>query len=248
MDEHIRVQDIERVRAASLVLTNSNYSSKIMGQIYKRPVEVSYLGVDIDRFKPGEDQRPADSVISVGQYEAHKGFDFLIRALARLPIKQRPNLILVGTRGNPRLPEYLKKIAHNEGVVVELYQGIEDGDLVSLYQSASIFVFGAWFEPFGLVVLEAMACGLPVVAVAEGGVPEMVLEGQTGYLVPRDPETFARAVQRLLESHESRLQMGQLACSEVLTNWTWERATERLESHLIEAMEGLASPALEESF
>jgi glycosyltransferase involved in cell wall biosynthesis len=247
LDRYIRVQDIERVRAASLVLTNSSYTARGMGQIYNRTVEVAYLGVDIDRFKPGEEPNLADSVISVGQYEAHKGFDFLIHALTRLPVKQRPNLILVGMRGNPRLPDHLQKIAHDEGVVVELYQGIADRDLVSLYQSASIFVFGSRFEPFGLVVLEAMASGLPVVAVAEGGVPEMVVEGRTGYLVPRDPDAFASAVLRLLETPEIRVQMGRVARSDVLKSWTWEQAAERLESHLMQASKGTASPALEES-
>ena len=83
-------------------------------------------------------------------------------------------------------------------------------------------------EPFGLAPLEAMACGLPVVAVKEGGVRETVVDGVTGFLTQRDPEEFAECIRQLLENHNLRRQFGEQAREHVRAFWTWERAAQDL--------------------
>jgi glycosyltransferase involved in cell wall biosynthesis len=109
---------------------------------------------------------------------------------------------------------------------------VSDKELRHLYNGAAVFVFGARHEPFGLVVLEAMASGIPVVAVAEGGVPEIVEDGLTGRLVPRDEGAFANALDGLLRDQGLRHAMGRAARAAVEKWWDWDVATCRLEGHL----------------
>jgi len=104
--------------------------------------------------------------------------------------------------------------------------------LLAHYRNASVFVFGGRHEPFGLVVLEAMGCGLPVVAVEEGGVPEMVLHERTGYLVERNPAVFAAHVDKLIRSPDLRKRFGGEARASVERFWTWDHAVARLDGHL----------------
>lgn len=239
LDGYLRREDIRRVRAAGQVLTNSRYSRSQIQAIYRRPAEVSYLGVDTGHFRPGANRRDRELVLSVGRLEAHKGFEFLLRSLSTIPDAQRPRLALVGSGGHPRMQDHLRELAGALRVRVEFHRNLTDEQLISLYRTAALFVFAARNEPFGLVVLEAMSCGTPVVAVDEGGVSESVRQGETGYLTARHPGTFAEAVVKLLGSPRRRAQMGAAARSSVLEGWTWDHAAARLEAHLIRAAAGM---------
>lgn len=115
---------------------------------------------------------------------------------------------------------------------MQLLGGVSDDQLVELYNQARVTLYAPVREPFGLVPLEAMACATPVVAVQEGGIPETVLSGQTGLLVPRDPQQFAAAVQRLLADPELAAAYGQAGRQQVLLHWTWEQAAQTVEQHL----------------
>jgi len=85
-----------------------------------------------------------------------------------------------------------------------------------------------------LVPLESMACGTPVIGIAEGGVQETVLDGITGRLVPRDPDELAAAAAELIARPQLRSEMGQAGRSYVEREWTWDRAIANLEQHLSE--------------
>ena len=88
-------------------------------------------------------------------------------------------------------------------------------------------------EPFGFVAIESMACGTPVVGVNEGGLRESVVNGETGLLVDRDPESIAAAVMQLLSDDERRRQYGCCGREHVLRRWQWDSAVERLEHYLL---------------
>lgn len=238
MEARTRRQDVEHVRSATVVLTNSSYSAARIREIYRRPASVSYLGVEPRLFRPEAQIEPANYVLSVGAFEVHKGFEFLLQAIARIPSKKRPKLVLAGAGGHPRMPSHLYGLAARLGVELEILIAVDDRQLASLYRSAAVFVFGARAEPFGLVILEAMASGLPVVAVDEGGVGEIVSHGRTGYLTARDPERFAESVKSLLDSKSLRSSMGSAARAEVERRWTWDQAAARLEAHLLQTIEG----------
>ena len=101
-------------------------------------------------------------------------------------------------------------------------------DVVQLLSHATVFVCPSVYEPFGLINLEAMACGLPVVATAVGGIPEIVVEGVTGYLVPLpDGEeglgvALSERVEAILGDQVRAWAMGQAGRQRVLDNFTWQ--------------------------
>jgi glycosyltransferase involved in cell wall biosynthesis len=248
LDRVIYRRDVANARRATRLLANSRYTASRIEAVYGRDAAVNYYGVDTRRFRPPDQPSAAASVVSIGALEPHKGFDFVIRALGRIPIERRPSLTVVGITGHPRLPAALERLAAEAGVRLTIRRGVgrendgSDDALVTLYQSHSLFVFGAHHEPISLVISEAMACGLPAVAVAEGGVPELVRDGVTGLLTARDEAAFAVAVDRLLADAEERRRMGQAARAAAL-EWTWDDSARRLEALLAETAASSRRPS-----
>src|SRR6185437_13188857 len=95
---------VRHARAATMLVANSRFTARWIRAVYGRQAEVCYLGVDADQFALA--QRPRCGVISVGALEAHKGFDFVIRALGRIEQGRRPPLTIVGSPGNRHMPDY----------------------------------------------------------------------------------------------------------------------------------------------
>jgi glycosyltransferase involved in cell wall biosynthesis len=253
LDRLVQRRDWSNTRAANAIVTNSDYTRSRIAMVYGREATVCYPGVDAAFFRPPRSRGVPDlmspqsmgssppashdgnvrrsSVISVGALEAHKGFDFVVRALARVPRDRRPRLVIIGGGGHPRMAGSLRSLAAELGVDLEVAIGVSDDELLARYQSSQLFVFGAHCEPFGMVLLEAMACGLPVVAVDEGGVRESVVEGISGLLVRRDEDAFAAAVDGLMSDQDRRLAMGD-AARRLAEPRSWETATACLERHL----------------
>jgi starch synthase len=101
-------------------------------------------------------------------------------------------------------------------------------DLIHLHSHASVFVCPSIYEPFGLVILEAMACETPVVASRVGGIPEIVVEGETGYLVDFDPDdlegftsALAGRIEKLLRDTTTATRMGKAGRERVLQHFGW---------------------------
>jgi glycosyltransferase involved in cell wall biosynthesis len=87
-------------------------------------------------------------------------------------------------------------------------------------------------EPFGFVPLESMACGTPVLGVAEGGVRESILHGKTGWLVQRNQQEFAQAIVQLLSQPRLIEELGREGPAYVQENWNWDKSVNNLEQHL----------------
>jgi len=136
-------------------------------------------GVDPDR----------PSVIFVGRITRQKGLPYLLRAAAELP----PEVQLVLLAGAPDTPEIKAEVESLIDTLRETRDGVvwvptmlPRNEVVAMLSSATVFVCPSVYEPLGIVNLEAMACELPVVATATGGIPEVVVHGETGWLVPID--------------------------------------------------------------
>jgi alpha-maltose-1-phosphate synthase len=154
----------------------------IDSQLWQRnrdPDTVRRLGVDPD----------ARSVIFVGRITRQKGLPYLLRAASKLP----PDVQLVLCAGAPDTPEIMAEVealmadlrATREGVVW-IPEMLPRAEVTALLSAATVFACPSIYEPLGIVNLEAMACELAVVATATGGIPEVVVDGETGWLVPID--------------------------------------------------------------
>jgi glycosyltransferase involved in cell wall biosynthesis len=226
----LRRVDRANLRAADLVLVNSQFIREAVWTIYQVEADVCYQGVDTAMFRPLGLSRSPD-LLSVGSLTPLKGFDFLIRSLARIPAGQRPILRLASNFSNPMEQRYLTALSEEAGVGLHLLGGVSDTALVRLYNEVSATAYAPVREPFGLVPLESMACGTVVVGVREGGVAESVEDG-LGVLVDRDEDAFAGAVQEILAEPSRRTALAARARATVERRWTWQQAVDRLEAHL----------------
>jgi glycosyltransferase involved in cell wall biosynthesis len=183
------------------------------------------LGVDPVRFapRPGGRREGPLRVLYVGRLEILKGLQYLLPAWERLG-RRDAELLLLG----PVLPEMapvLKRAGRNVRLLGE--QG--PAELARHYQAADVFVFPSLCDAFGLVLLEAMACGLPVIATRNSGGTDLIRDGESGYLVPiRDVDALAGRLAVLLSQPALRRAMGQAARETVLGGYTWAHYQERV--------------------
>ena len=214
-------------------------------------VSVVPAGVDLDRFTPDGPQAARGSaprVVSVGKLVPRKGFTDLIAALPLVPDAE---LVIVGgpDAGLEHDPEAsrLRFEAAKLGVEdrVRLTGRVARADLPALLRSADLVACVPWYEPFGVVALEAMACGVPVLASAVGGLTDTVIDGVTGVLVPpRDVRALGRAMRRLLADETERGMLAAAGCDRARVRYTWDRIaldTERVYLSVVEHSEASAA-------
>jgi glycosyltransferase involved in cell wall biosynthesis len=223
--------DKKNASFAKHILTNSYFSRESILRSYGRNSFVSYLGVDTEVFKPLGIPKE-DFVLSVGRITPRKGFDFIVSSLGTIHSKIRPKLIVVSDQVEIHFKNSLEQFAQEIGVDLRIESAIADDELVSLYNKARLVLYAPYLEPFGLIPLEAMACGTPVVAVKEGGVRESVIHNTTGVLTQRDETMFAEAVTELLSNDERMSDMSQKAIECIEDYWTVEKAGKRLMWHV----------------
>jgi D-inositol-3-phosphate glycosyltransferase len=207
-------------------------------------IDVVPCGVDLERFTPDGPAVPrggSPRLLAVGRLVPRKGVDDVILALSRIPDAEL--LVAGGPPGGElaRDPEAkrLTALAAQAGVShrVRLLGQVPHAELPALIRSADLVVCLPWYEPFGIVPLEAMACGVPVVAAAVGGMIDTVVDGVTGALLPpRRPDLFAAVVTDLLADPDRRRRYGRAGPDRVRRLYRWEqvaRSTER--SYLLAA-------------
>ncbi|MGK8489669.1 glycosyltransferase [Nocardia asiatica] len=197
-------------------------------------------GVDLEQFTPGGPSAPRwaeHRMVSVGRLVPRKGFDTAITALTDL---RDTELVVVGgpDHGEPADdPEgrRLLALADELGVRDRLHMlgQVPRARMAPLLRSADVAVCTPWYEPFGITPLEAMACGVPVVAAAVGGLIDTVVDGVTGTLIPpRAPAELAAAVRDLLAEPETRQAYGRAGHDRVEARYSWERiAAETLHTY-----------------
>ena len=206
--------------------------SRLYGAALEK-VTVIPLGVDMDRFRPAAKAEARERlglgderiVLFVGRLEPLKGVDILIGAASMLDSDVECSVLIVG--GDETSDEQVKQLqslASNLGVGDRVaFVGAVDHDLLPLYYNAAdVCVVPSHYESFGLVAVEAMASGLPVVASRVGGLMGTVRDGETGYLVPwLCPEPFAERIELLLDNEPLRISLG-AAAREAVSRYRWE--------------------------
>jgi glycosyltransferase involved in cell wall biosynthesis len=223
----------ERRNAAAFdrILVNSLYSRESVLRAYGLEASVCYLGVDTDLFVDrGGAREPL--VVGIGAFVPEKNIPLVVEALALVP-EPRPALVWVGNHVHAAgYLDVLGELARSRGVAFEPRVRIEDGELVDVLNRAAMMVYAPRLEPFGFAPLEAASCGLPVVAVPEGGVRESVVDGLSGLLVEADPGALAAAVGRLAGDPSLARRLGRQARELVVERWSLGAAIERLERRL----------------
>jgi glycosyltransferase involved in cell wall biosynthesis len=190
--------DYANARSADFHVCNSRYISESVERIYGRKTVIIRPGVDSTVFTPGPAPASGGFVLSVGAMTPLKGHDLVIRALSLIPVHLRPPLVVAADRGRSNYAEYLEALACKFGVGLTILRGFSQSKMIESYRSAALVVCAQKAEPYGLVPLEAMACSRPVVAVDEGGFPENIRNGETGFIVARDPAAISTAIAGIL--------------------------------------------------
>jgi glycosyltransferase involved in cell wall biosynthesis len=222
------------VQKTTRLLANSMFTRNCMQSEFGVDADISSCGVDLADFFPESDPSQVNYVTSVGEMSPRKGFDFVVESIGTIPATQRPILKLACNSVKEDELAYVKDLAAQRGVQLEILVGLQVDELRCLYNGAKVCVYAPVMEPFGLVALEAMACGTPVIGVRDGGVQESVVHEYTGLLVERDPVRFGKAIQSLLTNPDLASMYGHNAREHVAQNWTWEKSTRTLEKHLVE--------------
>ena len=205
-------------------------------------VEVVPNGVDTGYFSPDLSHRDArPSLIYVGRLVEQKDPLTLLKAFQSV-VKRMPDagLIMVGNGHlRPQIDDFVRSNELESSVTV--LNGTED--IRSHFREAWGFVLPSLFEGSPNVVLEAMACGLPIVSTRVDGVPELVTDGETGFLVePKDPDSLAQAMIKLLSNDETCREMGKKARETVMREFSMEKMTRRTERIFLDAMEKARHP------
>jgi starch synthase len=177
-------------------------------------IHVIYNGIDLAEYQKTEDTKalvdygvdPAvPYLLFVGRITRQKGVTHLVDAIRHLPADTQV-VLCAGAPDTPEIAAEMRKkvqdAQQHHKHIVWIEKMVTKREAIQLYSNARVFCCPSVYEPFGIINLEAMACRVPVVASATGGIKEVVVEGKTGYLVPfdqdpvtsfpRDPETFAR--------------------------------------------------------
>jgi glycosyltransferase involved in cell wall biosynthesis len=227
----LRLLDLKNASRATQLITNSNFTCNNILRVYNRMADICYPGVDTAAFQPISCKRES-FVLSVGALTPSKGFDFLIKSIGTITAHKRPHLNLISNYQEQEERDYLQNLAYLEGVELKIHLNVSEIELQHWYARAGCVAYAPVQEPFGLVVLEAMAATTPVVGVKEGGITESIVHGENGLLVGREPKAFGQAIQELLDKPDYAKKLGSHGRISVLENWTWEKHMEQLEMFL----------------
>ena len=231
-------------------------------QVPEDRVHVIHNGIDLQEFRKVESHEalvrygvPVDQpyVLFVGRITRQKGIQYLIQALQYVD----PDIPVVLCAGAPDTPaiaaeirEAIDMVKMHRGQIYWIQEMLDKPSLIEMYSHAGVFCCPSIYEPFGIINLEAMACEVPIVATAVGGIPEVVVDEVTGLLVPLDqhteapftpkhPEMFAQdladRLNQLMRDPALRLPMGQAGRLRAEEHFSWE-AIARRTKHLYDGI------------
>ncbi len=241
-------------RAADRIIATCSdevFELKAMGMV---PAKISIVpcGVDLDLFSPSGpvlERSRAHRIVSVGRLVPRKGVDLVIAALALLRDAgfSDVELLIVGGGTDAaglqedaearRLLTYARELGVQDQVTLRGHVPREA--MPGILRSADAVICTPWYEPFGIVPLEAMACGIPVVAAAVGGLTDSVVDQGTGlHVPPKDPLAIARAVARLLADPALRRELGRAGQERVRSRFSWDKVAAETEKAYLQTLAG----------
>ncbi|MBT1280186.1 glycogen synthase [Thermoanaerobacter sp. CM-CNRG TB177] len=220
------------IEAADRVIAVSQGSKEDILKYYNIPeekAEVIYNGIDLNQYQKTDRNIARKKygiegkyILFVGRISRQKGITYLIDAVKYLP----KDIKVVLCASSPDTQEVLEEVEQK----VKLYDNIiwinkmvEKEEIIELYSNAEVFVCPSIYEPFGIINLEAMACKTPVVASATGGIKEVVVHEETGFLVePGNSEELAKYINILLNNKDLAIKFGENGRKRVEEMFSWE--------------------------
>jgi glycosyltransferase involved in cell wall biosynthesis len=194
---------------ATAIVTNSKFMKNHIREVYAKESLVCYPGVDTKIFKKTAKRKPL--ILYLGSKSVTENY-FPLKRLVSLT-KKTMDIRIVGGSNTLEIKS--------------------DKKMARVFSSATVTLGLNPIEAFGLKTVESMACETPVLAVNEGGYEETVVDGVTGYLLPRDPEAFAQKIKYLYKNPDIVKRMGKSGREHVKKNFTWEVHNKCLEKHLL---------------
>jgi D-inositol-3-phosphate glycosyltransferase len=225
------------IRSARTVIAVSDFTAEFVRSLVPdAPIEMVRSGVDHDRFSAAigaRSPRPRPTVLTVRRLVPRNGVDSLVEAWRLAGLGARAELVIGGA--GPEIEDIQRLAAGDLSIRIMGY--VPDDDLPALYQDADLFALPSRSgEGFGLVALEAMASGLPVLATSSGGVVDIVKDGVNGRLVPpNDVPALAEALTQLVEDGQLRTELAQGARRSADAS-TWDASIDLLAGVLLSAM------------
>jgi len=224
-------------RQADAVLVNGQYGQQLVRQAYNLPSTIITHGVDLTkpsdlegavvRLKIRYGLQGKKIILTVNHLHPRKRLDLLLQAMAVL-LQEQPQsaLLIVGTGPEEvALRQLAAALKLTEEQVV--FAGfVPEEEMATCYAAANLYAHTGRAESFGLAVLEASAAGLPVVAVDEGGPREIIVPGETGFLVAAEPAALSEKMAWLLSYPEASRTMGQHGATHAANLYTWQQGAE----------------------
>ncbi|MEA5577958.1 glycosyltransferase family 1 protein [Anabaena sp. UHCC 0451] len=225
-------------------------------------IDIIPCGTDIRRFGSVDREtarvalgiKPEDKVVLyVGRFDPRKGIETLVRAVRESQFYGDKDLkLMIGGGSTPGNSDGRER-DRIEGIVKELgmsectvFPGLLKQDILpTYYAAADVCVVPSHYEPFGLVAVEAMSSGTPVIASDVGGLQFTVVNENTGLLVPpQDVTAFSNAIDRILSNPEWRAELGKSANMRVMSKFSWDGVANQLDSLYTELLQSVKEPAL----
>jgi colanic acid/amylovoran biosynthesis glycosyltransferase len=225
---------------SDILMPISNYWKRkliILGCDEKKII-VHHMGINLDKFKfyeVGEKSRELIKILTVGRLVEKKGYEYMIRAIAKVVKKYRNIEYLIAGDGNlmNKLEELVSELNINN--YVKFLGGVNQDEVLKLNQQAHIFILHSITAKNGdqegipVALMEAQATGLPIISTFHSGIPEIVLDGQSGFLVPeRDVDAMAGRLEYLIEHTEIWTEMGRAGRKFVEENFDIKKLNKQL--------------------
>jgi starch synthase len=225
------------VEASDRVIAVSREMKKDILKCYdiaEEKVRVIHNGIDLDEYRYVETDIARheygiweDYILFVGRMSRQKGIFHLLDTVPSLP----EDVQIVLCAGAPDTEEVEREVVHEASKwpnVRLIREMVPKNKIIELYSHARVFCCPSIYEPFGIINLEAMACRTPVVASGVGGITEVVVDGETGFLVaPGQSDELAHAINKLLRDEELARTMGEAGRQRVETSFSWDSIAEK---------------------
>jgi len=223
------------IKNVDTVVSNSRNTQAQVKETYQRDSYIVNPAVDLNIFNPSVVDAHSyitsrKCLLAVGRLRTRKNFDFLIRVLKEI-IDISPDVVLRIVGEGPEKENLIQLICNLDlREYIELLPTVGQEDLAKIYKACDLFVHPVEkYESWGMVILEAMAMGKPVVAINSAGPKEIIIDGQTGYLANFSPDQFTEKIVDLLNSPQKASKMGEEGRKRVLGNFSWEKSAQKME-------------------